>query len=79
VSSSGSLTNLRRFVFLQFARNAKRSEVWRALYGTMSLQAAIGKFVNAIDDDVDPDNADAVFWALGYRCNPVADTIYSVS
>src|ERR1700712_150404 len=67
------LTNLRRFVFLQFERGAKRTEVWRALYGTMSLQAAIGKFVIAIDDDIDPNNADAVFWAMGYRCNPVED------
>jgi len=67
------LTNLRRFVFLQFERGTPRSEIWRALYGTMSLQAAIGKFVIAIDDDIDPDNADAIFWAMGYRCNPVED------
>jgi 4-hydroxy-3-polyprenylbenzoate decarboxylase len=73
VSLHEPLTNLRRFVFLQFERGAKRTEVWRALYGTMSLQAAIGKFVIAIDDDIDPNNADAVFWAMGYRCNPVED------
>ena len=73
VSLHEPLTNLRRFVFLQFERGAKRTEVWRALYGTMSLQAAIGKFVIAIDDDIDPNNADAVFWAMSYRCNPVED------
>lgn len=67
------LTNLRRFVFLQFQRGVPRSEIWRALYGTMSLQAAIGKFVIAVDDDIDTDNADAIFWAMGYRCNPVED------
>jgi 4-hydroxy-3-polyprenylbenzoate decarboxylase len=64
---------LRRFVFLQFQRGTPRTEIWRALYGAMSLQAAIGKFVIAIDDDIDPDNADAIFWAMGYRCNPVED------
>jgi len=67
------LTNLRRFVFLQFARGTPRTEIWRALYGTASLQAVIGKYVIAIDEDIDANNLDAVFWALGYRCNPVED------
>jgi UbiD family decarboxylase len=67
------LTNLRRFVFLQFASGTERSEIWRALEGTLTLQAAIGKFVIAIDEDIDPDDADSVFWAMSYRCNPAAD------
>jgi 4-hydroxy-3-polyprenylbenzoate decarboxylase len=68
------LTNLRRFIFLQFERDAPKTEVWRALYGTLNLQAAIGKFVIAVNDDIDPENADAVFWAMAYRCNPIEDT-----
>ena len=68
------LTNLRRFVFLQFERGTPRSEVWRALQGTLTLQAYVGKFVIAIDDDIDPGNADSVFWAMSYRCNPIEDT-----
>ncbi|CAH2925776.1 MAG: 3-polyprenyl-4-hydroxybenzoate carboxy-lyase (EC [uncultured Paraburkholderia sp.] len=57
VSLHEPLTNLRRFVFLQFERGSKKkTEIWRTLYGTMSLQAAIGKFVIAIDDDIDPNN-----------------------
>jgi 4-hydroxy-3-polyprenylbenzoate decarboxylase len=68
------LTNLRRFVFLQFERGTPKTEIWRALYGTLTLQAVIGKFVVAINDDIDPNNADAVFWAMSYRCNPVEDT-----
>lgn len=68
------LTNLRRFVFLQFAQGVPKSEVWRALYGTLTLQAIVGKFVIAVNDDIDPDNADAVFWAMSYRCNPIEDT-----
>ncbi len=67
------LTNLRRIVLLQFAPGAEREEIWRALNGTLTLQAAIGKFVIAIDEDIDPDNADAVFWAMSYRCNPATD------
>ncbi|MGH7089260.1 MAG: hypothetical protein ACREFQ_10190, partial [Stellaceae bacterium] len=69
------LTNLRRFVFLQFARGTPRAEVWRALNAALTVQAAIGKFVVAIDEDIDPDNADAVFWAMSYRCNPAEDTL----
>jgi 4-hydroxy-3-polyprenylbenzoate decarboxylase len=68
------LTNLRRFVFLQFEPKAPRTEVWRALHGALTLQAVIGKFVIAINDDIDPENADAVFWAMAYRCNPIEDT-----
>ena len=68
------LTNLRKFVFLQFARNTPKTEIWRALHGTLQLQAVIGKFVIAVDDDIDPNNADAVFWAMSYRCNPLEDT-----
>jgi len=68
------LTNLRRFVFLQFAQGVPRSEVWRALYGVLTLQAIVGKFVIAVNDDIDPDNPDSVFWAMSYRCNPIEDT-----
>ncbi len=70
-----ALTNLRRFVFIQFERGAPRAEVWRALQGLLTLQAYVGKFVIAIDDDIDPENADSVFWAMSYRCNPIEDTL----
>lgn len=68
------LTNLRRFIFLQFAHGTPRTEVWRALEGTLTLQAVCGKFVIAVDEDIDPENADSVFWAMSYRCNPAEDT-----
>jgi UbiD family decarboxylase len=68
------LTNLRKVVILQFARGTAKTEIWRALEGAMTLQAVIGKFVIAVDEDIDPDNADSVFWAMAYRCNPAKDT-----
>lgn len=74
VSMHEPLTNLRRVVILQFARGSKRSEIWRALHGAVALQSAIGKFVIAVDEDIDPENADAIFWAMSYRCNPARDT-----
>jgi len=68
------LTNLRRFVVLQFARGTPRTEVWRALNGTLAVQAAVGKFVIAVDEDIDPASPDSVWWAMSYRCNPIEDT-----
>jgi UbiD family decarboxylase len=68
------LTNLRKFVILQFAAGTPRSEIWRALNGTLTLQAIVGKFVVAVDEDIDPENADSIFWAMSYRCNPAKDT-----
>ncbi|MGP0090740.1 MAG: UbiD family decarboxylase [Xanthobacteraceae bacterium] len=68
------LTNLRKVVILQFVRGVPRTEIWRALHGVLTLQAFVGKFVIAVDEDIDTQNADAVFWAMSYRCNPAEDT-----
>jgi len=68
------LTNLRKVVVLQFARGTPRSEVWRALHATLAVQAIVGKFIIAVDDDIDPENMDSVVWAMSYRCNPAKDT-----
>jgi UbiD family decarboxylase len=73
VSLHEPLTNLRKLVILQIARGTPRAEVWRALYGMISQHRAIGKYVIALDDDIDPENADALWWALSYRCNPAID------
>jgi len=67
------LTNLRKVVLLHMEKGTPRVEVWRALYGLASQHRAIGKFVIAVDEDIDVDNADAILWALSYRCNPALD------
>ena len=67
------LTNIRKVIFVQFDSTTPRTEVWRALHGTATLQAACGKIVIGVSEDIDPTNADAVFWSLAYRCNPVED------
>jgi 4-hydroxy-3-polyprenylbenzoate decarboxylase len=46
----------------------------RARNGTLTLQAIVGKFVAAVDEDIDPENADSIFCAMSCRCNPVKDT-----
>jgi 4-hydroxy-3-polyprenylbenzoate decarboxylase len=67
------LTNLRKVMFLQFAAGVPRTEIWRALHGAAGLQADIGKYVIAVSEDINPENADAVFWSLAYRANPIED------
>ena len=49
------------------------TEIWRALYGAASLHRAAGKYVIAVNDDIDPENADALLWAMSYRANPALD------
>ena len=73
VSMHEPLTNLRRFVMVQFERGVAKTEIWRALYGVSALMPAVGKYVIAVNEDIDPNNGDAVFWALGYRANPALD------
>ena len=67
------LTNLRKVLFLQFAPNTPKTEIWRGLYGAMTLQAQCGKIIVAVSEDIDGSNADAIFWSLAYRCNPIED------
>ena len=67
------LSNLRPVIFVQFARGAIRTEVWRALTGASSLRVDCGKIVIAVSEDIDPESTDAVFWSLAYRSHPHED------
>jgi UbiD family decarboxylase len=67
------LTNIRKVIFLQLEPGMPRTEVWRALHGAATLQAACGKIVIAVSEDIDAANPDAVLWSLAYRCNPIED------
>jgi 4-hydroxy-3-polyprenylbenzoate decarboxylase len=67
------LTNIRKVIFLQFARGAPRTEVWRGLAGAATLRSDCGKFVVAVSDDIDPTNTDAVWWSMAYRANMLDD------
>jgi UbiD family decarboxylase len=63
------LSNIRPVIFLQFSAGAPHSEVWRGLNGAAVFKADCGKIVIAVSDDIDPRNADAVFWSLAYRAH----------
>lgn len=73
VSMHENLSNLRPLIFLQFAQGASRTEVWRGLQAAASRIADCGKIVIAVSEDVDPANANAVFWSMAYRSNPIED------
>ncbi|HXF66719.1 MAG TPA: UbiD family decarboxylase [Burkholderiales bacterium] len=67
------MTALRRVVIVTVERGTPRTEVWRALYGATSFKADCGKICIAVDEDIDPENSDAVLWALAFRMNPARD------
>src|SRR6266700_1135663 len=67
------LTNLRPVIFVQYAAGTPRTEVWRGLHGAATLMSIAGKLIVAVSDDIDPENLDAVLWAIAYRCNPLED------
>jgi len=69
------LTNLRRVIFLVMESGMQKPEIWRALHGAATLRADCGKYVVAVNEDIDPNNVDAVFWSLAYRANPAEDVV----
>ena len=73
VSMHEPLTNIRKLIVVVCERDMARTEIWRALYGAASLHRAAGKYVIAVNDDIDPTDADAIFWAMAYRANPALD------
>ena len=73
VSTHEPLTSLHKLIIIQFERDVPSTEIWRALYGVAAFRRAEGKWIVAVNDDIDPDNSDAVFWAMSYRCKPHRD------
>jgi UbiD family decarboxylase len=73
VSMHEPLTNIRKVIALVCERDMPVTEIWRALYGAAVLHRAAGKFVIAINDDIDPTDANALLWAMSYRANASLD------
>lgn len=73
VSMHEPLTSLYAVIALQFERGTPVTEVWRGLQGAASLHRFAGKWIIAIDEDIDPENADMLLWAMSYRCQPQYD------
>jgi 4-hydroxy-3-polyprenylbenzoate decarboxylase len=73
VTAHAVLTGMQKVLVIQFERNTPQSEVWRALYGAASFRRAEGKWIIAVDTDIDGRSGDAILWALAFRCKPHRD------
>jgi 4-hydroxy-3-polyprenylbenzoate decarboxylase len=73
VSLHEPLTGLLRVTVITCEKGMPRTEIWRALNGAAFFKGDCGKICIAVNEDIDPDNADAIFWAMAYRMNPVED------
>ena len=73
VSLHEPLTGLLRVTVITFDKDTPKTEIWRALYGAAFFKGDCGKICIAVNEDIDPDNADALLWAMAYRMNPVVD------
>ncbi len=73
VSLHEKLTGLLRVTIVSIEKDTPRTEIWRALYGASSFKGDCSKICIAVNPDIDPDNADALLWAMAYRHNPVDD------
>ncbi len=62
-----------RFCIIQFKRGAFDADVWRGMFACLSLHAGWPKIVIAVDEDIDIENADSVWWAMGLRTTPHRD------
>jgi 4-hydroxy-3-polyprenylbenzoate decarboxylase len=66
------LTATQKLSVIQMCKPSQ-TEVWRALMAAVTFRPSMSKIVIAVDEDIDPENLDAVFWALGYRSQPHRD------
>ena len=73
VSLHEPLTGLLRLTVVVVEKGMPRTEVWRALNGAAFFKGDCGKICVAVNDDIHPDNSDALFWAIAYRSNPLED------
>jgi UbiD family decarboxylase len=67
------LTNLRKLIVIQLRADTLEAEVWRALYGASAFSSAVGKMIIAVNEDIEPENLDMLFWAMSYRMRPHQD------
>ncbi len=49
------------------------AQPWQALNAAVGLDPTIGKMIVAVDEDIDPNDADAVNWAMAFRMRPHLD------
>ena len=66
--SSGS----RKYVVIRM-KKTNPAQPWQALQAAVALDPSHGKIIIAVDDDIDPEDADSVNWAISFRMQPHRD------
>lgn len=66
------LTNLRNVIVVQMKKPTE-AESWRALMGAATFHRGVGKFLVAVDEDIDPWDMEMVLWAITFRSTPHKD------
>jgi len=61
-----------RYVVIQMKKTS-REEVWRALHALPEQFPAFSKIIVAVDEEINPWDANFVNWAITYRCQPYRD------
>ena len=65
VSLHEPLPGLLRVTIVTLEKGTPRTEIWRALYGAAYFKGDCSKICIAVNDDIDPDNADGLLWGNG--------------
>jgi len=61
-----ALVNLRKLVILQVKKSSKE-EIRKALHAAVKLHGGVGKITIVVDEDINPESLDGIFWALCFR------------
>jgi hypothetical protein len=67
------LTSLYAVIAIQFARGRRRRKSGARCTGRPRCIASPANGSLRSDEDIEPENADALFWAMSYRCQPQYD------
>ncbi len=66
--SSGS----RKYVVIRM-KKTNPAQPWQALQAAVALDPSHGKILVTVDEDIDPEDADSINWALSFRMQPHRD------
>ncbi len=66
--SSGS----RKYVVIRM-KKTNPAQPWQALQAAVALDPSHGKILVTVDEDIDPEDADSVNWAISFRMQPHRD------
>jgi 3-polyprenyl-4-hydroxybenzoate decarboxylase len=60
-------------MFVIRLRNPSPGQAWQALRAASGYEPSMGKYIIAVDEDVDPSDFGAIVWALSFRTQPSRD------